>query len=80
MSVIRRLFLDHPASVNETYLEHLLGAMSFGIRMMLGGLACMIHGLLPAAFTTRGSDAIRVLHDRMVVNRRKTGVQPARTL
>jgi hypothetical protein len=67
-------FTDHPSSVNETYFQHLATAFSFGARMVLGGLACLVHGLFPWLCTTRGSDTIRGLHDRMVVHR---VVQPA---
>ena len=35
MSVFRSLFIEHPASVNETYLEHLLSALSFGTKMLV---------------------------------------------
>ena len=64
-----RVFTDHPASVNETYAQHLHSATSFGVRMVVAGLACLVHGLLPFLFTTTGSDAIRELHERMVANR-----------
>jgi len=79
MSLFRSLFIEHPASVDETYLQHFTSALSFGARMILAGVACMVHGVLPAVFVTRGSDTIRTLHDRMVVKRRKTG-QGALTL
>ena len=72
MSVLRSLFIDHPASVDETYLEHLVSALSFGTKMLVAGVACMVHGLLPAVFTTRGSDTICALHERMVVKRRRS--------
>jgi len=42
--------------------------------MLLGGLACLVHGLFPWLCTTRGSDTIRRLHHRMVSHR---VVQPA---
>lgn len=71
MSLFRTLFIEHPASVDETYLEHLSTAASFGAKMVIAGVACMVHGLLPTLFMTRGSDAIVALHERMVVNRRK---------
>jgi hypothetical protein len=71
MTLFRRLFIDHPASVGETYVEHLITASRFGAKMVFAGAACIIHGVLPAIFKTRGSDAICVLHERMVVNRRK---------
>jgi hypothetical protein len=64
-------FRDHPASVGETYGEHLAHASGFGLRMILGGFACILHGLLPFLFVKTGSKQVSVLHDRMVTNRSK---------
>lgn len=75
MSLFRSLFTEHPASVGETYLQHFVSALSFGTRMILAGAACMLHGLLPAVFVTRGSDTICALHERMVLKRCKNGVR-----
>ena len=66
-----RLFNDHPASIGESYGEHLVHASGFGFRMMLGGLACMVHGLLPFLFVKTGSQQISSLHSKMVTNRSK---------
>lgn len=68
--MMTRLFTEHPASVDETYLEHLATAFSFGVRMLVAGLACLVHAMLPFAFTKTGSIAIEHLHERMVANRR----------
>jgi hypothetical protein len=65
-----RFFLDHPASVGETYGEHLRHAFGFGLAMIAGGLACLVHGLVPGLFTRTGSECIRRLHRRMVTHRR----------
>ncbi len=65
------LFTDHPATVGETYPEHMGMAFSFGLRMIGAGVACLLHGMVPALFTKTGSNAIDALHDRMVVNRRR---------
>ena len=62
-------FTQHPASVNETYLEHMAVAGSFGWRMLTASLACFAHALVPFAFEKTGSTAIRELHERMVANR-----------
>jgi hypothetical protein len=64
-----RRFTDHPSSVNESYFQHMGMAFGFGGRMLLGGLACLMHGLFPWLCTTRGSDTIRGLHHRMVTHR-----------
>jgi hypothetical protein len=66
---LRRLFTEHPASVGETYLEHLCVAIGFAARMILGGVACFVHALFPFLFQHTGSECIEQLHDRMVVNR-----------
>jgi Family of unknown function (DUF6356) len=73
MSLFRSIFIEHPASVDETYLQHFISALSFGTKMVVAGVACMVHGLLPALFVTRGSDTVCALHERMVVRRRKNG-------
>lgn len=57
-------FTDHPSSVNETYFQHMAMAFGFGGRMLLGGLACLVHGIFPWLCLTRGSDTIRGLHHR----------------
>ena len=71
MSVWSKLFTEHPASVNETYFQHLASSTSFGLRMIGGGLVCLAHALLPGVFCTKASSTIGDLHDRMIVNRRR---------
>lgn len=66
-----QFFTEHPASVGETYGQHLVSASSFAIRMLWGAIACFLHGLFPFAFTTTGSDQIRLLHEKMVTNRQR---------
>ena len=74
------LFTDHPASVNETYGEHMAMAGSFGLRLFLASLACFVHALLPFLFEKTGSRMITELHDRMVTNRvRRAAPAPAET-
>ncbi len=75
------LFTEHPASVEETYAEHMGVAASFAARMFLGAIACLVHAFLPFLFVKTGSSTIAQLHDRMVVNRRhhESGRLAART-
>lgn len=75
--MFRRLFLDHPASVGETYVEHFGVAGHFGWRLTRGGLGCMAHAVLPFAFKTAGSDTVRELHDQLVAKR--SAVRAAQT-
>ena len=70
---IAELFRGHPASVGETYGQHLRHASGFGLRMIAGGMACVLHGFLPFLFVRTGSSQITLLHHKMVTNR---GTQP----
>ncbi|APG61561.1 hypothetical protein LPB140_00420 [Sphingorhabdus lutea] len=63
------IFTDHPHKVGESYSEHLVMAGGFGWTMFWGGLACMVHAILPFLFEKTGSDIIRKLHMRMVTKR-----------
>ena len=64
-------FTDHPASVGESYSEHLGHAVCFGLRMVFAGLACLVHGVLPFLFVRTGSRAISELNERMITHRRR---------
>ena len=75
---IFKLFTAHPQTVGESYGEHLLRASSFGVRMMLAGVACMLHGILPFLFVRTGSRAISELNEQMVINR--SAASPPRAL
>ena len=61
----------HLDSVDESYAQHARHALSFAVHMFVGGLACLGHALCPFLFERTGSDTIRRLHDRMVVNRHR---------
>ncbi len=67
--MFKRMFIDHPNSVGETYGEHFEHSLSFGTAMFIGSLACFLHALVPGLCERTGSGVIRRLHDRMVANR-----------
>jgi hypothetical protein len=66
---LHSLFTEHPASVGETYLQHLRSACGFAGLMFLGGMACLLHAIFPFTFRHTGSDCITRLHERMVIHR-----------
>jgi hypothetical protein len=65
-NLIDRLFAEHPRSVGETYPEHFGVALRFGLAMIAGGLACLIHALFPRLFERTGSSAIKRLYTEIV--------------
>jgi hypothetical protein len=66
---IFRCFTAHPATVGESYGEHLMRASSFGVRMMLAGVACMLHGFLPFLFVRTASHAVSELNEQLRARR-----------
>lgn len=66
-----RLFISHPQSVGESYLEHQRVAFSFAGTLLLAGCACLLHAFIPGLCECTASRRIETLHDRMVANRRR---------
>lgn len=69
-----KAFTAHPATVGESYGEHLVTAWGFAATLAAAAAACLLHGLFPFAFKSSGSRRIRALHDRMVTHRRAPAV------
>ncbi len=63
--MFNRLFLDHPHDVGESYGEHFATAAGFGTRMVVGGLACIVHAVVPALFVRTASDTVKSLYATM---------------
>ncbi len=63
--MIRRLFLDHPRAVGETYGQHQQVALSYALPLIGAGLACLVHAFVPGLFLKTGSRTVTRLHDRM---------------
>ena len=69
MNRLADAFTDHPRSVGESYWEHMGVALSFAGRLMLAGLATLVHSVLPFLMVGTGSRMITQLHDSMVAHR-----------
>ena len=82
--MFRRLFINHPQSVGETYGQHAGFALGLGLRMVAAGFACMFHGLFPFLFVKTGSRCIRELNeclqDREPRSATSTTLQQPRTI
>lgn len=69
MSTFKRLFLDHPATIDEGYFEHLLFAFKFSGRLFRMGFAALVHGVVPATFETTASSGILKLSEEIRIRR-----------
>lgn len=64
-SLLDRWFLAHPASVDETYFEHMRFALGFCFWLALAAGAALIHAVFPALCETTASRILRKLVARM---------------
>ena len=71
--MFKRLFVEHPKSVDESYVEHFFVASRFGVTMIWGGLCALVHAVVPGWCITTGSDTIQRLNKIMVEQRRAKG-------
>lgn len=62
--MIVRLFTAHPASVDESYLEHAAFAGRFSIALFGAAFAALIHAVLPFAFEKTASRTVARLYAR----------------
>ena len=58
-------FVNHPASVNETYWQHARFAFGFSVSLFLAAGAALIHAIVPPLFETTASRIICALHTRL---------------
>lgn len=62
---LRGLFTDHPASVDETYLEHAAVAGHFAKELAIASMAAVVHAIVPGLCCTSASSRIKQLHAEM---------------
>ncbi|MBE0454667.1 MAG: hypothetical protein IBX58_13415 [Roseovarius sp.] len=62
--MLSKLFLDHPRSVEESYLEHAAFAGRFALRLFAAGGAALIHAIIPCAFEKTASRMIADMYAR----------------
>ena len=63
-SIIQRTFIDHPHSVDESYLEHAQFAGGFSLRLFAAAFAAMVHAVIPCLFEKTASRIIGELYQR----------------
>lgn len=67
---VRRHFTEHPASVGESYFEHMRMASGFARTLAKATVACTVHAIVPSMCEKTASTAIKDLHARMTAGAR----------
>jgi len=62
--MITKVFLEHPRSVEETYLEHARFASGFSLRLLAAGCAAMVHAVVPCMFEKTASRMVAEMYAR----------------
>ena len=62
---MRNPFTAHPRDVGESYFEHCAFACRYGVKMTLGGIAALVHGVFPFLFQKTGSRITRELNETL---------------
>jgi hypothetical protein len=63
---LKRLFIEHPEAVGESYFEHMGVALSFAGPLLAAGMAALVHAVLPFLCVTTASGTVKRLHARMM--------------
>lgn len=64
----KKLFLDHPRQVEETYFQHFIFALKFASLLALAAFAACVHAVIPAFFEKTASTIVADLFQK--INRR----------
>ena len=63
--IIYTFFLEHPVSVNMTYLEHFQRAISLCFQTGIASCALLIHSIIPKFFPHTGTSIIKKLNNQI---------------
>ena len=69
---VNYVFLRHPHSVGETYKQHLQFASFTGLKLVLAGIACCIHSILPFLFANTASETIQQVNQEILERKNKS--------
>ena len=59
-----RIFLDHPAKVNETFIQHAFFALRFAGLLFLAAFAALAHAVIPCLFEKTASKIVAQLYEQ----------------
>jgi hypothetical protein len=62
---LRRFFTKHPASLGETYPEHIRLSLGYAVSLLGAALAAFADAVFPFVFQMTASQAVRRLYERM---------------
>lgn len=64
-NLFARIFMDHPATVDETYFEHMRFALTFWFWLSIAAFCAFVHAFIPVLFETTASRILNRLHAKI---------------
>ena len=65
MRIWQRIFVDHPKSVAQTYIQHMCVAGWFFSRLLAASCAALIHAMIPCLFEKTAGRMIEEMYARI---------------
>lgn len=65
MRIWQRIFVDHPKSVDQTYIQHMCVAGWFFSRLLAASCAALIHAMIPCLFEKTAGRMIEEMYVRI---------------
>jgi hypothetical protein len=63
--MIYKMFLAHPATVNESFVQHFFFALRFSALLFAAAFAALVHAFVPCLFEKTASRILLGLTDRI---------------
>ena len=60
--MFKKIFLEHPHSVGESYMEHQGFALAASFRLFTAAFACLIHAFVPGLLEKTASRIVREMY------------------
>lgn len=64
-TLINKVFVNHPASVDEDYFEHMAFASVFALKLFAAAGAAIVHAVIPCLFEKTAGNIIKELYGRI---------------
>ncbi len=71
MQILDRVFLAHPRTVDESYLQHCAFALRIGSQLLLAGMAALVHAIVPCLCQTTASRIVLAMNAGIVARKAK---------
>lgn len=65
IGIFKRLFVDHPREVEESYFEHMAASSRFGFRLLRLASCAFMHALVPGVHKSTVSKAVCCMAEEM---------------